>query len=446
MQNDTDTPSQAPGPPSNTSLALRPRAQNSESESSSRTLSGSALHSQPDAPEPTAPGLPDDEFEREEPIFIYQFRVFNLCTKTLFPSVSLDNLEVDEVGSGGYNRIIKITAKYEEGESRDAQSVILRVPRYEENEEVEDVVAISRFLQRKIRIPTPRVLAFDVGKDNVLESAYTVMEFVPGITLESVWPRLCQRARFRVASELGEYARLVLQCRSSAAGRVAAADTVDEICLANYPGPPWEEERPKLSRPYRNAPPEISVLDTLMEDLREAEARALGSEDQVLALLFRQLMNMAEEMDRRGFFFDHFYSLTHVDFQARNIMADIKLGQTEGLVSAIIDWDDAIFAPMILACAPPVWLWNDWGPADLVERADNIEPTTAEYKEIKEAFDTAAGEDYRRWAYGDGYRLARRLIRFSIEGVRWKRDWTEAEEMLEEWRVMYQTRVYSPSF
>ena len=48
-------------------------------------------------------------------------------------------------------------------------------------------------------------------------------------------------------------------------------------------------------------------------------------------------------------------------------------------------------------------------------------------------FEEAAGTDYVRFAYRAPYRLARRLVRFAIDGLHSNEDYKEATAMLREW-------------
>ena len=52
-------------------------------------------------------------------------------------------------------------------------------------------------------------------------------------------------------------------------------------------------------------------------------------------------------------------------------------------------------------------------------------------------FEESAGADYVRFAYGAPYRLARRLVRFAVDGVRSNEDYKEAKAMVGEWANIY---------
>jgi len=107
-------------------------------------------------------------------------------------------------------------------------------------------------------------------------------------------------------------------------------------------------------------------------------------------------------------------------------------------VSGILDWDSAIFAPSFLAYKPPSWIWDWQDDEDEDELSANDDPKTAEARELKLIFEEAAGPVYARFAYVSVYRLARRLVRFALFGIRSSEDCREADEMLHEWSAIQQ--------
>lgn len=78
-----------------------------------------------------------------------------------------------------------------------------------------------------------------------------------------------------------------------------------------------------------------------------------------------------------------------------------------------------------------LWAWNNEDEED--ERLANNTPPTPGLRELKQLFEDAAGPTYRRFAYGAQYRLARRLLRFAIDGLQSNEDLTSAELLLDEW-------------
>jgi hypothetical protein len=80
-----------------------------------------------------------------------------------------------------------------------------------------------------------------------------------------------------------------------------------------------------------------------------------------------------------------------------------------------------------------LWAWNDEGEED--ERLANKTPPTPELRELKQLFEHNAGPIYHRFAYRPEYRLARKLMRFAIDGLQSNEDLKSAELLLDEWAV-----------
>jgi hypothetical protein len=86
------------------------------------------------------------------------------------------------------------------------------------------------------------------------------------------------------------------------------------------------------------------------------------------------------------------------------------------------------------------WVWVDDKDED--ERKANGVPPTEEERALKKIFKVAAGPESVCYACPSTYRLARRLVRFAIDGIRFSEVVEEAEETLEEWtKLRYSSKV-----
>ena len=90
-----------------------------------------------------------------------------------------------------------------------------------------------------------------------------------------------------------------------------------------------------------------------------------------------------------------------------------------------------------------LWAWNDEDEED--ERLANNTPPTPELRELKQLFEDAAGPIYRQFAYGPQCRLARKLIRFAIDGLHSNEDLRGAESLLDEWNKVNTTSTLENS-
>ncbi|KAI1766607.1 hypothetical protein GGR53DRAFT_464281 [Hypoxylon sp. FL1150] len=81
---------------------------------------------------------------------------------------------------------------------------------------------------------------------------------------------------------------------------------------------------------------------------------------------------------------------TPLDIIPGSIIVDPK-PDTDKVISAVIDWDHAVFAPQFVSCTPPEGL------------------------ELDQIFEEAASPEYLRLAYTPANQFARQLVRFAIE-------------------------------
>ncbi|OAL43401.1 hypothetical protein IQ07DRAFT_485939, partial [Pyrenochaeta sp. DS3sAY3a] len=157
--------------------------------------------------------------------------------------------------------------------------------------------------------------------------------------------------------------------------------------------------------------------------------------------LFDDLKAMAADLEADGWFENVPFSLCHTDLEPRNIIFDPSNKSSESIITGILDWDNALFAPSFRLCKPPVWIWG-WmdepeDPSANNEKEDekmaNYIPPTDEDKALKEIFEEAAGPLYMRYAYSTAYRLARDLTLYAINDINASWVWREAEKMVKDW-------------
>ncbi|PSS07128.1 hypothetical protein M430DRAFT_23281 [Amorphotheca resinae ATCC 22711] len=148
---------------------------------------------------------------------------------------------------------------------------------------------------------------------------------------------------------------------------------------------------------------------------------------------------MTSELDSDGWLGSNQNSLCHLDLAPRNILVNPAPDDAQVFeISAILDWDSAVFAPSFMSCAPPLWIWA-WNDDEDERTADN-DPPTPELRQLKHLFDNAAGSDYVYFAYEPPYRLARRLVYFAIHEIGYNEEVKKASEMLKEWADMRRSK------
>lgn len=395
----------------------------------------------------------------------YESKALALARSCIWPHADVkDNITVETLRGGSYNRIIGLTLTSSQSkdqdltcnkptEERTSETVtkyILRIPQFVA-QRVDDDVAALLFVNRLPtlqhgtevpEIPVPKIITFDETKNNRLRSCYMVQERLYGQPLVDVYRhQLGHGKQRRVAHDLGRVYRRMLAVTSTQAGRLILPDD-NKSLEAEIHVIPWvpcpsifceTERKPRKSAPYRAGDAGESVLELLRRTHHEqkAEIRERLPKDKSRPKIIDEWFKVASEMDAAGYFkeSDGHFALAHLDLHSRNILVDKDSPWDRPIITGILDWDTAVLAPAFMSCDPPTWIWN-WGRKGLADE----EPATPEKKELKRDFEAAAGPRYIKFAYHPAYRMARRLVKFAIRG-RWSmKDEQEVADLLAEWR------------
>ncbi|CAI4213283.1 unnamed protein product [Parascedosporium putredinis] len=197
--------------------------------------------------------------------------------------------------------------------------------------------------------------------------------------------------------------------------------------------------------------PEKNTKDMLLEALAAWKQRDVKDPIKhiLLSTVIEKFRKMTVELHEENFLEGLPFCLTHPDLAPRNLLVSDR---EKSSLSGILDWDGATFAPIFMACEPPYWLWAyeeemDEDMEELIEWEKQVQYREANLKchgmKLKKLFDKAAGQEYQRFAYAPQYVLARRLVRFILEGMRSNEDFQEAQEMLIEWgRIRQEKPTY----
>jgi aminoglycoside phosphotransferase (APT) family kinase protein len=366
-----------------------------------------------------------------EPFDSFRTKVLEFAL-TFWDGVDADDIEVSRMKGGGFNRIIGISRKVpEQGRSVD---YILRIPRFDAARLDRDVAALL-YVRKLGAIPVPEIVTFDETSNNKLGSPYMLQKRLPGADLLWTFPGLDHAQKMRVANELGHVFHRMLSKKTTVAGKlilpanvISAEENNDEISVE----PLFQAELPTLDQ----LEPDLPIRDLLSRVFEERKVEAVRRypADTIRPWLSYQFTVMANEMHDDGWFASNDISLCHLDFEPRNILVDATRDVAQPIISGILDWDSAALAPSFMSCAPPLWVWAWADDEEEDERTANDVPPTDEGRALKKTFEEAAGDEFVRYAYPPAYRLARRLIRFAIDGQRTTEDLREAEAMLKEWK------------
>jgi aminoglycoside phosphotransferase (APT) family kinase protein len=344
---------------------------------------------------------------------------------SLWPDSDASDFVVERLQGGGFHRIVGLTRR-QPAVAVGETHYIVRIPRFD-SAQVDDEVAVLYYLNRTA-IPAPTVVTFNGTADNALGLPYMVQNQIAGTDLYSYFPTLDHGQKLRIARELGGIFLQMLEARSSTGGRVVLDGDTGAIRIA-----PLSLPQPPLTRPRDDNAPSVPPPQWLSALFLAKQA------DDPSETLWNEFGWMTRELVAGGWLSDMQYSLAHLDLAPRNILVDptISSDPPRHLITGILDWDSAVLAPRFMSCYPPLWVWAWQDDEAEDERAANDDPGTAQGRELKALFEEAAGTDYVRFAYGASYRLARRLVRFAIDGVRSNEDYKEAQVMLQEWAEVF---------
>ncbi|MCJ1454381.1 hypothetical protein MMC28_004734 [Mycoblastus sanguinarius] len=404
---------------------------------------------------PSTPQEPPNEHLPSSPrtLFTGILRTMKVRRKVSPPPSPLlpsKEFHFERLKGGSFNRVIGITIV--DSSIKEPLRVVLRIPRYDWDAQIERDVGILRYVRQYTSIPVPEVLFLDLTSKNPLKSPYVVQSWMAGIDLMKAHAekKLSIDQWKTVAKELG---RIILELQSitSPVPGLVTASTDDDGNYSFKVGAfdtnprygviedfaskkPWSEHQ--LSHFYKDT---LSFFASQFGLWRAGELRL-----DPLGILYwdhlHRLTNVASQMSECGFFpRDEPNYLCHLDFAARNIM--IEIHPDESLtISGILDWDSAVFAPKFVSCAPPWWIWQDENDGvDAQEDESRADETPADpgWQGVKQVFEDNIGEDFLHFAYRPQYQMARRLFRLALTGLHSNEHVEAAKSLLDDWEEYY---------
>ena len=354
---------------------------------------------------------------------------------------------IERLRGGDYNRITSISLP---SSQRVATSkLILRNSRWEDGEGRPDRdVAILDFVRQRTTIPVPEIVAKDFSNDNALAMPYVIQRRVPGGDLNSMWGKLSHQQRCGIACEMGSVIRSLLSLESPVPGLIEAASA--DTLFADSPDiVPFELRDRGGDLIDENATSgDMTTPQTTGEFFKTVFGKWYGhklEEDDRETELCKELLETVQEMDDMGVFPKDMHCLCHVDLHSRNVMAEVQKDDTIR-ITAVLDWDEAVFAPKFVICQPPWWLWKEKGDDRVDEEgcptwpyelpAAEGFPATSENQELKRIFEEYAGPEYRHLAADTHCRLGRGLFILAKEGLVGNQHFNAAERIIQEWKEL----------
>ena len=361
-----------------------------------------------------------------EPFETFKTRVFQLF-QDVFGPISDKELSIERLRGGGFNKIIGVSIA-----KSPARQYILRVPRFEAAQLNRDLGPLY-LLGRQSDVPVPKVITLDTTSCNALQDRYMIQNRIPGANLLSEFPTLTHTMRCAIARELGKVFSALQSIRSNTAGNIIMSPFEKSLTIQTF-----HKTEAGTALPYKDGPAIQTTSEMLCAAFESKKQQLLpnGLHDSFRAPFFDSFITITLEMSALGLLNTDYYCLCHLDLEPRNILSRPPISAQPNIITGILDWDSAIFAPPFMCASPPMWLWAWNDDADEDERLANDTPPTSELCELKHVFEDAAGPDYRRFAYGVQYRLARRLVKFAIDGLQSNEDFVRAESFIQEWTEM----------
>ena len=374
----------------------------------------------------------------------------NSILRALIPSQQIALIE--RLQGGDYNRIIGITPPA----SGDQLShrLVLRVPRELDFRPPDHDVEMLKYVRDHSSIPVATIAGYDFTRNNPLGSPYVIQHRIPGQNLEKLWSQLTHPQRRIIAKDLGRVVQDLMALEAPANGVLeASADNAELYTIKPFPlkdscGEIVEEPEPSMPSDPTSAQGRQTIIDFFNTQFHRWRAVDLdsncGAPDHVVDK-WDKMLTIIQEMESLQLFKPDLNCLCHTDLYPRNIMVGVQ-ADSAPKITAILDWDEAVFAPKFIACKPPVWLWDpnsedrldeegsDPWPCELPGADD--QPASEENAELKRLFEIHAGPEYRELAYAPQYRLCRGLFRMAMVGLTSSENFRAADRVASEWEAL----------
>lgn len=378
------------------------------------------------------------------------------------------DIQIMRTEGGDLNHITMITLPSRYACKVQALDLVLRNPRHDYCDPKRDV-GILNYVRAHTTIPVATIAGADFTSDNPLESPFVLQHRIPGTALAEVLSTLNHNQKCQIAKQLGQITRQLFALESPVAGLIEATRSPNTRSAEAFKIIPFEVTDRGNSQPLQDRSPYDALPTTSVEQstadllLSQYERWRLLNIDWPNELdLWDRLIATVREMSLHGFF-DHpdlqMHCLCHVDLHMGNIMVQTSTQDDATIITGILDWDEACFAPKFVTCMPPAWLWmgedghealqtdeegGDPWPGEMPGAAESTNRESKEdEEEVKRCFEEEFGAAYKSWAYEERFRIARCLFRIAKDGVRetghvkaGERILSRWEELRQEWCVM----------
>ncbi|EEU40676.1 uncharacterized protein NECHADRAFT_76073 [Fusarium vanettenii 77-13-4] len=417
------------------------------------------------------------EYEEHEPFQTFRDKVRQLCG-LLWPSYNLDDIRIERMKGGFSNRVIAIhvpekpAATLEEpavapeppppSDIKDAEKggsapseensllfkgslgpgdYVLRVPRFH-SAHLDYDKCILDLASTYTAVGIPHVVAIeeDSSAANPIGQPYILQQRLPGQRLDDIWNKLNHQQRLQVTKDVANFFLDVQKATNSSGGLPDFKES--NSCPHAIPTKDFKfvEDHEDSKRPIKPQHPVNMLCERLLRWHEKYSGPGFG-EGPWLGLI--EMVKSMQTLHKTFGPDTPTYHFHHGDLFPRNIMVDTPDDQT-ATVTGILDWDEAHYAPAIVAFAPPAWLWLEAYWSDDIEDYINEEaiwefaeekPENDEAKELQAVFEETVGLEFLRYAYSPESCEARKIWHSAKESI--GRSWVidELSQMLAAWRL-----------
>jgi hypothetical protein len=300
------------------------------------------------------------------------------------------------------------------------------------------------------------------------------MERLRGRDLDDLLDDLTPEQRVVIASELAQVYTQLRQVKLPYSGRIVPApachlprlrpgETLSQMPIAIAPLGARTyrdvmEKGPLAAKAMTSDPPNLSLGEMFKRafDRRILQQTTWYPRNKAAVERFTTLQSMAATIVAEGYVENdsNEFCLWHTDLFPRNIIIDVD---SRPMITGIVDWDEAVFAPTFVTAVAPAWLWEsgprfdedgDYLGPDDVETAErsNCVPESEQMRAVKSLFEDKAGDEYRAISGDPLGVIARRLVKFAATW-QWPDWWFDLYyETLDEWAEILAGREYSDEF
>ena len=243
-------------------------------------------------------------------------------------------------------------------------------------------VGVMTWVHQNTSIPIPAIVRYDSTDKNLIGHEFTLLEKVPGVSVDQIYHTLSDETRTKMVHQLTEYL-IELHAHPWKDGYVGGLNLINgEIC----PGPPIEENFWQLSdleKYWTTSKETLASLNPISpEGFASYVAWSVGCLDRYIYAIekhpslepyrdmvpriraFAAAIQKPENVKELN---QVTYVLAHKDLHFGNIMCDPDLPGCP--ITAVLDWEFSSVVPAPRWNPPRAFLWNTkWTPEDKAEQ------------------------------------------------------------------------------